>query len=318
MPAPAVGSVEPKSEHLSDPSIQSFLQPDFNPADYLNGVLPRSSQASKTVPLLELSTQLQSTLSQLNAQSVRLSNALTQLTDEIIRSGGRLAYEVDVLRGETLGLTEAFESGLRKDLDLFADEGNHEQSKNADGSSPPKAEPEYFERLRSLTAVRARLDSVIKVFGDAMQWPLAPSELQSVGSSLISVSAPGSSDDERGREAKAKAFMDNARHEISMILETAGDSLSVEAAEAKVAELRKLAEVWKGTAEEKARMKLVDGLQRVVDDGRKSLENASNARRPAPQLARNVDMRYGNTDSVQGGYGFLQNLRSLRNDVYLE
>jgi hypothetical protein len=29
-----------------------------------------------------------------------------QLTDEILRSGGRLAYEVEVLRGETIGLSE--------------------------------------------------------------------------------------------------------------------------------------------------------------------------------------------------------------------
>lgn len=196
--------IETKSQHVSDSNTEAFLQPDFDPADYLNNHLPslavsttsrttQSSQYGRSVPLPELSSQLQTLLSQLNAQTSRLSNALTQLTDEIIRSGGRLAYEVEVLRGETIGLKDSLDNGLKKDIEVFTaspvkpvstlgDSANEEDG----GINAETNEAETLQRLETLTSVRARLDSVIKVFGEAMQWPIAPSDL-SVTSSLISV-----------------------------------------------------------------------------------------------------------------------------------
>ncbi|KAK3073011.1 hypothetical protein LTR53_005784 [Teratosphaeriaceae sp. CCFEE 6253] len=329
------------SQQATDNSFQPFLQPDFDPADYLNITLPtlsitsapRAVQNARAVPLAELNAQLQSLLSQINAQMTRLSNTLTQLTDEIIRSGSRLAYEVEVLRGDATGLTDTLENGLRKDIELFTgDDGpgdlvtGEEELQDPDASpangarSRATAEPEYLEKLRTLTAIRSRLDSVIKVFGDAMAWPLAPSEL--LTSSLISVSAPEPEAETRDRQEKGIQYMDRLRSEINDLVGAGNDQASLTTAAARVDVLRELAEVWKGTAEEKARLRLVDGLQRPIEERQRALERAGQARRPAASPARGVDLRYGDLNAQratsEGGYGFLQNLRNLKNEMYLE
>ncbi|KAK3636814.1 hypothetical protein LTR22_018567 [Elasticomyces elasticus] len=119
----------PRTTHVADSSVQLFLKDDFDPVDYLNNTLPalsttsrpsQSVQHGRAVPLSELNAQLQTQLSQVNAQMTRLSNTLTQLTDDIIRSGGRLAYEVEILRGDTTGLTDVLENGLEEDIELLA------------------------------------------------------------------------------------------------------------------------------------------------------------------------------------------------------
>lgn len=330
---------EPKSQHVADSNIQAFLQADFDPAEYLNASLPslstssnaRSGSFGRAVPLPELSAQLQSLLSQLNAQTSRLSTTLTQLTDEIIRSGSRLAYEVDVLKGETTGLTDLLDNGLKKDIELLAPSAHARQSmkpdagdehelvaNNADVTSSASAEPEYLERLRSLAVVRARLDSVVKVFGDAMAWPLAPSET----SSLLSISAPESDADSRSREAKGKEFADQLRNDLNELIGSGNDAAGLEAAASRLEELKQLAEVWKGTAEEKARLRLVETLQKPIEDRQSVLGNTSNGRKPAVSSSSGYDLRYGNMDAAppggESGYGFLQNLRNLKNDMYLE
>ncbi|KAK4504098.1 hypothetical protein PRZ48_005013 [Zasmidium cellare] len=340
---PSASKVDPKSSHVSDPAIRPFLQPNFDPADYLNSTLPTLSISStgsrgKAVPLSDLSSQLQTLLSQLNAQTSRLSNTLTQLTDEIIRSGSRLAYEVEVLRGETLGLTDSFENDLKKDIETFvpsvqatkAPNGEAEAAEEEQDATTTSAhnEPEFLNHLRELTTVRARLDSVIKTFGSAMQWPLAPSEL-SLASSFISVSAPetGDDNDSRSREEKGKAYTEKLKTEINDLLASGVEG--VEAANARVEELRELAEVWKGTAEEKARMRFVETLQKSVDEKQRTLEkaNVDSSRKPGVSPARGYDYRYGGSSTTEipkaaneggSGYGFLQNLKNLRNDMYLD
>lgn len=338
---PSASKVEPKSPHVADAAIQPFLQPTFDPAEYLNSTLPTLSISTtgtrgKAVPLSDLSSQLQTLLSQLNAQTSRLSNTLTQLTDEIIRSGSRLAYEVEVLRGETLGLTDSFENDLKKDIETFVppasskviSNGDAEVSEDVDTTiGPSHGEPEFLDHLRELTTVRTRLDSVIKTFGSAMQWPTAPSEL-SLASSFISVSAPepGDDNDTRSREEKGKAYTDKLKAEINDLLGSGMEG--VEAANARVEELRELAEVWKGTAEEKARSKFVDTLQKSVDDKQRVLEktNVESSRKPGVSPARGYDYRYGGSSTEipkavnegGSGYGFLQNLKNLRNDMYLD
>lgn len=331
--------VEAKTVQVSDSSVQPFLQPDFDPAEYLNSTLPTLSttatKSPRSVALPELSSQLQTLLNHLNAQTSRLSHSLTQLTDEIIRSGSRLAYEVELLKGETISLTDAFQNDLKKDIERFApdrakegeahtsDEQAATKEESADANTTKQApEPEFLERLRSLNTVRSRLDSVIKTFGTAMQWPLAPSEL-SLASSLISVSAPdNSNDDNRSREEKGKEYMEKLRSEVTELL--AAGVQGLEAANSRVAELRVLADVWKGTAEEKARIKLVDSLQKLVDDRQKTLGRSDAAGRKAGvSPARGMDYRYGGADLGRvpeggGGYGFLQNLRNLKNEVYLD
>lgn len=322
--------------------VQPFLQPNFDPAEYLNFTLPplaltstSHARSGKTaVPLSDLSAQLQTLLTQLNAQTSRLSNTLTQLTDDILRSGSRLAYEVEVLGGEATGLTDTLENGLKKDLDTFTaksthreDEGQVGESSNGDpqktadqheSTSHQSGEPEFLDRLRTLTTTRERLDSVIKTFGSAMQWPIAPSEL-SLTSSLISVSAPESTDDTRSREEKGKDYVEQLRNEINDLLATGREGL--EAANTRVEELRVLAGVFKGTAEEKARLKVVESMQRVIDDKQRTLgsSNGQTRRVGASSPAPGYDHRYGTADSSRlapeggSGYGFLQNLRNLKN-----
>lgn len=315
----------PKSSHVSDQLVQPFLQPDFDPATYLNSTLPSLSLSNarttngNAVPLPELSIQTQALLSQLNAQTTRLSNSLTQLTDEIIRSGGRLAYEVEVLRGETTGLTDSLDDGLKKDIELLAPAKQASEEAGPTDTATTTPQPEYLQNLRTLSTLRARLDSVIQVFGAATAWPVAPSEVASGASSFISVSGPEATEENRNREAKAKKYTDSLRAEINTLL-SSDDTAGLEAAAERVEELRSLAEVWKGTAEEKARMKIVESFVKTVEDKQKAMGRRADGRR---QPERAVDMRYGDLDgrgagAGEGGYGFLQNLRNFKDGMYLD
>ncbi|KAK0247336.1 hypothetical protein B0A54_16219 [Friedmanniomyces endolithicus] len=344
---------QPASQQKVDNIIQPFLHKDFDPADYLNSALPalsttvtpaQSVQHGRTVPLPELNAQLQTVLSQVNAQMTRWSNTLTQLTDEIIRCGGRLAYEVEVLRGDTTGLTDVLDNRLRKEIELLAprhDALNGEHLENEVVTSSPHEElpkptsaadePEYLNQLRTLTAVRSRLDAVIQVFGDAMAWPLAPSELTSAAgaSSLISISGPASDADTRDREAKGRQYLETLRSEINDQIGTGDDLTSLSAAATRLGDLRELAEVWKGTVEEKARVRLVESLLRPVEERLRLVERTGQQARGAPvslpSAPRGTDLRYGDLSASSqraagegGGYGFLQNLRNLRDEMYLD
>ncbi|KAJ4306921.1 hypothetical protein N0V88_000293 [Collariella sp. IMI 366227] len=202
---------QPQSPHVADPFLQDFLNPSFDAASYLNATLPPLQTSTRTsgsqnaslgaVPLAELSIQTQSVLSQLNAHTTRLTNTLTELTNDILRSGGRLAYEVELLRGETLGLAETLTEGLEDDIAKFVPGGIRESitdpkstydSRGGPSSSiihqrrihhyhhhhpsapVPALEPPSIAQLRTLTLVRTRLESVIKTFGDAMEFVFPP------------------------------------------------------------------------------------------------------------------------------------------------
>lgn len=331
--------VEPKSPHVSDNTLQAFLQQDFDPADYLNNTLPSLSTSTSntlrpanhtqdggTASLPDLMSQTQSLLSQWNAQTSRLSGALTQLTDEILRSGSRLAYEVEVLKSETSELTDALDGGLRSDIERFAPAPTTESNEAPTNKTTThaSAEPEYMDRLRTLTHVRLRLDSVIKVFGEAMQWPIAPSEV-SVASSFISVSAPGGGlDDSQSREEKAKAYAEVLRAEINDMIGSGNDLAGLNAAAARVDDLQDLAQVWRGTAEEKARTKFVESLSKPIEERQRAVGRTVEGLRQSSLPSRGVDYRYGGTAdpslvaSGEGGYRFLQNLKRIKNEVYLD
>ncbi|KAM0718940.1 hypothetical protein Q7P37_006012 [Cladosporium fusiforme] len=251
----------------TDPSILPFLNPTFDPATYLNNTLPSLSLARNPPPgnanLTDLSTQTQTLLTQLNASTARLSNTLTQLTDEIIRTGGRLAYEVEVLRSETTGLTDSLESGkengLKREIELLAparkgmvgDEDKNAQEEGFTPAAPSSSEPSHLPSLRELSTLRTRLDSVIRIFGAATAWPAEP--------------APNNNNSE-AESQKAKDYTEALQAEISTLL----SNNDLAAAVARVEELRALAEVWKGTAEEKARGRVVEGLGKMVEERRES------------------------------------------------
>ena len=342
--------IQPKSAHVSDPALQPFLDPSFDPTQYLNATLPSlktpnpSQSTNASVPLAELSTQTQTLLSQLSAHTTRLTTTLTQLTDEILKSGSRLAYEVEVLRGETLGLSETLIEGLRDDVEHFVPGGLEstlakKPVKSVDTNvtsrrrsstlltprtpmtpkSPFKedvpidkpAEPPYIEKLRTLTLVRERLDTVVKIFGDAMEWTFPPSEV-SVSSSFLSVSAPEPGSDMNSTEEKGKQVSKKLKDEVADLLMGEDPVEGIEAAAKKVEELKELAMVWKGTAEEKARMRFVESLAKMVEDRHRDLLREAEQSNQSPKLSSEALPASSGGDRITGGYGFISQLQKLR------
>ncbi|RYC62464.1 hypothetical protein CHU98_g3735 [Xylaria longipes] len=357
--------LEPKSAHVSDPFLQSFLSPTFSPADYLNSTLPSLQTSPRNndpslVPLAELSAQAQTQLSQLNAHTTRLTNTLTQLTDEILRSGSRLAYEVELLRGEALSLSEALTDTLHDDVVKFVPAGLQEQAvetRGADtfpsqpastsqrrisGAVPPPAttieetsqgatdgtvrdstDPAFISQLQTLTLVRSRLDTVVKTFGDAMEFVFPPSEL-SVSSSFLSVSAPEPGSQDRSTEEKGQKVLRQFREEISGLLSNAGSDPveGIERAARRIEELKELTTVWNGTAEEKGRTKFIDSLAKMVEDRHKELmrEMEQTGRRDGRTDGESGHRRLanGSLDAAASesrglsGYGIMSQLQRLR------
>lgn len=394
--------IEPKSAHTADPFLQAFLSPTFDAAEYLNSTLPplqgssssaassslrstssSSPSPSKPVPLAELSTQSQTAVTQLNAHTTRLTATLSQLTDDILRSGSRLAYEVELLRGEALGLSEALLGGeggpLRADLDRFAPPQREEAGALArrpsvvatpalltatewaesplatPGAAGPATatstggeggvvvdEPSYISHLRTLTLVRARLDAVIKTFGDAMEFVFPPSEI-SVSSGFLSVSAPDfpdnrSSEQVRSVEERGQQTLKRLREEIAGLLRGGGGVKAassnssedkvrgVEEATRRVEEIKNLSEVWRGTAEEKGRVRFVEALAKMVEDRHRELVKEMEGQRDREQGRRAQDEGIGSrreqTGSSEaataeskgplGGYGFMNQWQKIR------
>ncbi|OJJ78501.1 uncharacterized protein ASPGLDRAFT_53605 [Aspergillus glaucus CBS 516.65] len=328
-----------------NPSLPNFTSPTFDPADYLNETLPpltlastqpNASRAPGSVPLAELSTQVQGVVSSVNAQNVRYSGALTTLVDEILRGGGRLAYEVEVLRGEVLGLVDGLVvDGEGGDIARFVPQQQAQHEKEEEGE-PTETDPEtkdeekatqdpdYIKKLRTLNAVRARLDEVVQTFGSAMEWPLPPSEL-SLTSSFISVSAPDLGPESQSLEAKGQEMMKKFRTEVNELLD--GDDKGVEAAERRVEEIGRLAGVWRGTAEEKARGRFVEGLVKVVEDRRRVLESQGGQQGGSGQQGQGEGQQQRSDGRTTGhrrqesegpGGGIFRNLQRLRDEIYLD
>lgn len=350
---------QPQSQHVTDPFLHDFLAPSFDPAEYLNSTLPPlqpslgPSTASRSVqgavPLAELSAQAQTTLSQLNAHTTRLTNTLTQLTDDILRSGSRLAYEVELLRGETLSLAETLTDGLRDDMEKFVPGGlqTHLSQRRRSSVSaqdaqetqrrlsilpaaePPTPdgapetvapdEPSYITQLRTLTVVRSRLDSVIKTFGEAMEFVFPPSEL-SVSSSFLSVSAPDPGPESHSTEEKGQQVLQKLRDEISRLLNDNDDPIKgIEEAARRIEALKELNLVWKGTAEERGRTKFIDGLARMVEakhqDLLRDMEQAGRRDGRKSEAANNPKQEGESQATESRGYGLMSQLQKLRSGL---
>ncbi|KAH6633030.1 hypothetical protein C7974DRAFT_163604 [Boeremia exigua] len=332
----------PRSAHVSDAALAPFLRARFDAAEYLNATLPSLALSGRpakgtSASLADLSSQTQDVLAQLNAQTTRLSAVLTQLTDDILRSGGRLAYEVEVLRGETIGLTDALQDGSKEDIAKFLPGGlaqamdqpdvqNSQVSEDIaapdmsqDASSPRPSStaaattPDYITSLRTLTTVRSRLENVIKVFGEAMHWTIPPSDV-SLGSSLISVSAPEPGSDNASLEQRGKEFASALRSEIADLI--IGDPEQGPAkAEARIQALRDLAVVWKGTAEEKARARFVEGLIKVAEDKQREADKERERSKRGGARASSVVQSQQPPPKEPGRGGFLENLSRIRGFV---
>lgn len=324
----------------TDPALSQLKEPSFDAVSFLNDNLPvltfssaqqPGTKGNKGAQIQDASAQLQGLLTKVNAQHIRSSSQLTQITDDILRSGSRLAYEVEVLRGEANGLYEVLTETLRSDISHFVTEqvavDTIEGTPN--GSAGYLGDPEFIVQLRMLGQVKARLEAVIGVFGEVMEWNM-PS-VNSVASSLISVSAPElammetTDRDENGQET-AKKY----RSEIIELLDSDGGGYAgLEAAAEKVEELRMLCIVWKGTAEEKTRSRFVDNLSKLVEERKRALDS-----RALPQRARadSSTQRSSSMPGRSGGRsernasveasgtagGLFRNLQKLRDEIYLD
>ncbi|KAM3506465.1 hypothetical protein MY10362_002331 [Beauveria mimosiformis] len=370
--------VKPKSIHTSDEFVQDFLGPSFDPAAFLNAKLPplapRSSSSSSgaaampagAMPLADLTQQANALLSQLSAQTTRLSSTLTQLTDDILRSGSRLAYQVELLRGETLSLNETLHETLQEDIAKFLPEGiqgkqdekgnesvagengQGEERKDkaneaagayaqlpfstATGATGASNEPTCVQQLRTLTLVRSRLEDVVKIFGDAMDFGFPPSEV-SVSSSFLSVSAPEPGSDQQSSEAKGQQNLKKLRDEISSLLRPDRDGgadpiAGIERAANRIEELKTLNAVWRGTAEEKGRSRFIESLAKMVEDRHKELmremeqqqqRGASSAKKTGDGMVRRTGSPAlgDETRPAQppGGFGLISQLQKLRSGL---
>jgi hypothetical protein len=351
--APNGAGAQPRAPQLSDQNLQPFLKDSFDPAEYWNDTLaplsftskPQSSKGvAAPVQLPELSAQTQTVLSQLNAQTTRLSTTLTQLTDEILRCGSRLAYEVEILRGETSSLSETLTERLAEDVRLFVPDGlsvdsnptarqgsvttvaNATEGDTNSGQNEvdDPTQPAYMANLRTLSLVKSRLDAVVQVFGHAMEWTLPPSEL-SLGSSFISVSGPEPDPEHHSREEKGQEVAKKLRDEIKDILYANVDGEdALEAAIKRVGALRELVQVWKGTVEEKPRLKFLESLIRLIEERQKELEKEATRRqtsgrsskgdshRETPQRAARDPLSNEQVQTQRGGYSLMDHLQKMR------
>lgn len=326
-----------RSNYIKESNLQEFLSPTFSPIDYLNATLPShpSSTSTKTVPpsLSALASQTQTHISMLTAQSTRLSTTLTALSDEILRTSPRLAYEVELLRGEALSLSDslsrsgnlhsAISQFVPRHIDLSKPPQSDDSSNTDDVKSPSRALESFppppisqplkgtdppINDLRTLIHVRTLLTTVTQSFSLALSWPFPPSLLSTSSSSLISVSSPA----DPTLEAKGQVACTRLRQEIGDLLDE-GETIvngkdGLERAADKVLQLRECVGVWKGTGEEKARSRFVDGLEGIVEE---------RARRQARQEG---DKELSEGKGITGGVGpgLIRNLQRLREEIYMD
>ncbi len=337
-------SSRPVNPHITDPSLRPFLAPDFSPTDYLNSTLPSSTstkQQQATPSLSIVASQTQSHISTLNAQTSRLSATLTGLTDDILRTSSRLAYEVELLRGEALSLADSLSSrgDLNESILRFVPDGLEPPSQSSEAPIsesrtshvPPQAptlqlrsqdpipdtsarEPEVLPRLRTLLHVRAQLQSVIQRFNLALSFPFPPSLLTTTTSSLISVNPPNQDPD---LESKGQSALSPLKQEVlDLLADVEGRGGGIERAKERIADLRDLCVIWKGTGEERARLKWIDGLEQLVDDEvRKKAEGKRRVGGVRPEVKRDTSAVRGISDASGSGPGFL---RRLREEIYME
>ncbi|CAF9926253.1 MAG: hypothetical protein GOMPHAMPRED_004086 [Gomphillus americanus] len=352
--------VTPKSQHTSDPALQPFLGSSFDPTAYLNSVLPPlfiASAANPIIPrgsstLTDLTSQAQTQLTQLSASSARLTATLTQLTDDILRSGARLAYDVELLRGEAAALTEILTEGLVKETNEFVPNGISITKSGKDISSKPPhrrgsqsqpylsdsdedmiipegpiktqeqkvPEPEALTRLRSLLHIRSQLQSVISTFDLALSWPLPPSATSLSASNFISVSAPSSEaprspgSTPESLEAAGQAAQQKIRASVTELLAINRGAEGVVKAEERIEQLKDLLVIWKGTSEEKYRTRFVEGLAKLVGDRRREEE----AKGTLAKRELDLEQESVGKDDRDRGKGLLGGLRRLRDEIYLD
>ncbi len=317
----------------SDDVLAPLSHAQFDPVDYLNSVLPnlvlstqsQSSKASRTAQMQTASSGVQTLLSRLHTHNTRSSSELSSLTDEVLRSGNRLAYEVEILRGDINGFYDLLTDTLKDDIRKFVRDEAALNMPEADSedvardqNTAKNSDPVFITQLRMLGHVKSRLEAVVATFGEAMKWSVPPSDLY-VASSLISVSAPelgvqNTEEDEKARDS-AKAI----RSEVQDLLESDGGGITgLEAATKRVEHYKNLATIWKGTAEEKVRVRFVESLARQVDDRRRLFDARGLPQRTRTGSGQRSPSAQGWPVKADGGGGLFKNLARLKDDLYLD
>jgi len=132
---------------------------------------------------------------------------------------------------------------------------------------------------------------------------------------LITVAPPNQDPD---LENKGQAALSRLKQEVVDMLERG----ETENAQMRVAELKDVCVIWKGTGEERARGRWVDGLEGIVED--EIMKKEQGRRRggggqQGPAVTREGSAMRGvaDTDPGRGGTptGFL---RRLRDEIYME
>jgi len=140
------------------------------------------------------------------------------------------------------------------------------------------------------------------------------------GALLISVSAPELGIQSTEEDDKAREVLQQIRTEINDLIGLHADGyVGLQAASQRVEEYRQLAVLWRGTREEKARLKFVDLLIKSLDDKRKALD-VREARTGISDARSGSATGRNGKGATEGGAaaGLLRNLQRFKDDLYLE
>ena len=172
--------------------------------------------------------------------------------------------------------------------DTTRGEGREEEGEGA--TTPQKT----LSHLRTLLHVRALLTATTQIFNAALSFP-----------SPLPPSTPTKQDEEE------------QLHVLQQELEAlaAGEDGEKRARE-RIRELREVVSVWKGTGEERARGRVVDVLEGVVERRREGL-GLGQGRRPAAAVVETRALDAGG-GSGGGGRGFLEGLQRLRGEMGMD
>ena len=144
--------------------------------------------------------------------------------------------------------------------------------------------PHGLERLEMLAAVRERVEDVVRVFGEAMDWSLEP-------------------------EAAGKKAAKDPAGEVLYLLA----SEDLEAASAKVEALKSLVGVFEGTVEGPPRAAVVEKLQEKVAAARAKAGKKDEKPVVMVVVERRVEEKKEDGRKEEGGYyGLIDQLRGLR------
>lgn len=269
---------------------------------------------------------------------------LQTLTDEILRLTPRLGYEVELLRSDVLSLSTTLTTDLRQDIEHFQPPAAEKPGVPTDITgtatttieTPPESnKPDVLSKLEMLATVRARLEDVIRIFGDAMAWPLhdSPEEPKLESNNLnpplenaFGVPVPPRTPSpiralESSNKTQKKKSSANPIEEILYLLSC--DDLP--AASEKIRELKELAKIFEGTVEGPARIAVVEALESKVaeEEEKKLASKRQQERRQEAAMGREEEKRkvdeeaekadsHGWSGGRDGYYGLINQLSRMR------